>query len=285
MGFITTRPALNQASSTMSREIETRGSAGNIPLNSSAKNPLKLCPIFWFVEGRVSGARPFVHRTLADCRPQLIFYYTGHMNRVRSSSEVESTFRSGVQGQTREFRKFTTDGDFGIFGIDLYPYTFPFLFSLPADELTNQAIDLRSLCGKEGDLLEEKVMSASNDTERIKAISEFLISRLSGSSTFSPNMLHSLKSLLNLPSPISMNQLSRDFYMSRRQFERRFKELCGFSPQACLRILRFNSSCPPHLRAPQGIRPSQAADASHFSKRNLLVATNSPSADSLASSR
>ncbi len=194
----------------------------------------------------MAGADPFVHRTLADCRPQLIFYYSGHMNRYASASEVEGTFRAGVYGQTREFRKFTTDSEFGIFGIDLYPYTFPCLFSLPANALTNQIIDLGILLGKEGQLLEEKVMSASSNVERVRTVSRFLAAKLRNTRRFHPNVLHSLRRILNAPSPISMNELSREFYVSRRQFERKFKELCGFSPKACLKILRFNSAIRRH---------------------------------------
>ncbi len=171
------------------------------------------------------------------------------MNRYTSSSEVERTFRSGVYGQTREFRKFTTENDFSIFGIDLYPYSFPYLFSLPANELTNQIIDFGTLCGKEGNLLEEKVLSASSDIERTSTISNFLISKLDRTRILYPNVLRSLKCILNVPSAISMDELSRDFFLSRRQFERKFKELCGFSPKACLRILRFNSVMKRHSGA------------------------------------
>lgn len=196
---------------------------------------------FWVLEGEATNNQPFVHRVIADSCPEFIFYYKGEFSRRTDSSQSEKTLVSGLYGQTQQFSKFTAKNDFGIFGVYLYPYAIPQLFSLPASELSDQSADVKTISGVEGKILEEKIMLASNNVQRVKLVSDFLTARLKNTSQSYSNIFSSIKQILNTDQVISIKSLADNCFLSRRQFERKFKEFSGFSPKMFLRIVRFNS--------------------------------------------
>lgn len=196
---------------------------------------------FWVLEGSASINNPFSHRALADCCPELIFYYNGFFNILTDTSGPLGTFASGVYGQSKQFKKLKATTSFGIFGVYLYPYAVPSLFSLPAHQLSGQSADLISLCGKDGIALEEKVILASNNYQRVKLVSDFIRKRLYKSNPNNPGILHCIKHLTHSKYPASITSLANDCNLSRRQFERIFKWYSGFSPKNYINLVRFNA--------------------------------------------
>src|SRR5690606_26144100 len=132
---------------------------------------------FWFLEYNALIDKPFVHHAFAYPCPELIFCYKGQF-KYKSSLEAEKTLISGIYGQTQTFSQVASNAGFGIFGFYLYPHALPLLFCIPASKLTNQSIDIKTLCGKEGEILEEKIMLAPDNNQRVKIVSDFLTARL-----------------------------------------------------------------------------------------------------------
>jgi len=191
---------------------------------------------FWFIEGN----RPYVHHAFAYPCPELIFCYKGQF-RYSFERNADKSMSSGLFGQTATFSQVALNNeDFGILGIYLYPHAFPQLFRFPANELTNQHADLKAL-GKEGEILEEKIMLVSNNQQRIKLVSDFLKARLKNVRTEHTAISSSINTLLNSFQADPVKILADNNFLSLRQFERRFKELSGFNPKLFLRITRFNS--------------------------------------------
>jgi len=195
---------------------------------------------FWFSEGNPSIQRPFVHHAFAYPCPELIFCYKGQF-KYKSAFEAERILSSGIYGQTQTFSKVSSEADFGVFGFYLYPHALSQLFCLPANELTNQFADIKTFCGKEGEILEEKIILAVNNNERVKVASDFLLARLKNVKTEYMNLFSSIKAISNYCQLTSVKELADNSFLSARQFERRFKEFSGFSPKLFLRITRFNS--------------------------------------------
>jgi AraC-like DNA-binding protein len=154
---------------------------------------------------------------------------------------IESNLTSGIYGQTDTFSKVSSESDFGVFGFYLYPHALPQLFGLPANELTNQSADIKAFCGKEGEILEEKIMLALNFEQRVKLICDFLIGRLKNVKKEYLQISSSIKSISAFGKVTRVKTLIDDSFLSERQFERKFKEFSGFGPKLFLRISRFNS--------------------------------------------
>jgi AraC-like DNA-binding protein len=195
---------------------------------------------FWFSEGKASMDRPYVHHAFAYPCPEFTFCYKGQFT-YHTGFETERTLVSGVYGQTATFSKVASKAGFGIFGFYLYPHALPQLFGLPANELTNQFAGIKTLCGKEGEALEEKIMLALNNNQRIKIVCAFLEARLRNAKPGYANIFSSIKSISTSFLPMPVKVLAENNFLCVRQFERRFKEFSGFSPKLFLRIARFNS--------------------------------------------
>jgi AraC-like DNA-binding protein len=195
---------------------------------------------FWFLEGNPSEKKPFVHHAFAYACPEMLFCYKGQF-RYSSKFEEERNLYSGIYGQTQSFSQVASTADFGIFGFYLYPHALPQLFCLPASELTNQSVDIKTLFGKEGEILEEKIFLALDNDQRVKLVSDFLKIRLKNVRTEYTNIFSSIKMISNSWQGASVTTLANNSFLSLRQFERRFKEFSGFNPKLFLRIKRFNS--------------------------------------------
>lgn len=195
---------------------------------------------FWFAEANASSHNPYIHHAFAYSCPEILFCYKGGFNYKFGLSE-ETNLISGIYGQTQTFSRVASNTDFGIFGFYLYPHALSQLFCLPASELTNQSIDMKTLCGKEGELLEEKIMLAPNNHQRVQIICDFLRARLKNVKTEYRTIFSSIKAIANSHQLTSVKALAENNFLSLRQFERRFKDFSGFTPKLFLRIVRFNS--------------------------------------------
>lgn len=192
---------------------------------------------YWFIEGNL----PYVHHAFAYPCPELIFCYKGHFKYCVALNE-DRTLTSGIFGQTETFSRVTLNNEhFGILGVYLYPHAFAQLFRLPANELTNQYADVKSLFGKDGEILEEEIVLASNNHQRAKLVSDFLQVRLKNVRAEYTTISSCITAIVNTYQTSSVKALADANFLSQRQFERRFKELSGFSPKLFLRITRFNS--------------------------------------------
>jgi AraC-like DNA-binding protein len=209
------------------------------------KPPPELAPYvrcFWIYEGEASEQEPFVHRSYADGCAEMVFHHRGAFDQVFEDGRVERSFRAGVHAQSAQFSRFITGEDFAMFGVYLYPYAIPKLFSMPATDLTGQMPDLGSIFGRAGRELEERVMQALTGMERARIVSEFLIERLNKTTQEVPIIFSSISHIIEAKGLIDIGTLSDRFFSSPRNFERRFKEFAGLPPKLFSRIIRFQST-------------------------------------------
>lgn len=212
----------------------------------------------------------FVYRSMADGCAELLFHYKGHFDEVQKNGTCKKSFQSGIHGQTKLIRRFTINQDFGIFGVYLYPYAIPALFNISASDVSDELPDLHSFLGTEGKELEEKIMSSRTNNERLRLLSSFLFSKLAKKKVAYPRLHSCVKTILQLNGKVNIEKIASDACLSTRQFERRFKELAGFSPKLYSRITRFqaifNSLNSDHVNLSQIAYQFGYYDQSHFVK-------------------
>lgn len=196
---------------------------------------------FWSLEAEVGSGDPFLHRALPDNCVELIFYCKGKLSISSATGPEGDTFTSGVYGQAQIYRQFKTNADFSLFGVYLYPYAFRHLFNLPAYVLNNEKVDSKTLWGAEGQILEEKVMLAQSAGKRAELVSGFLLNRIRSVRNNDKAFLRQIKSVTDNNTLLSVTSFAHDCNLSRRQFERKFTELSGFSPKEFLNIVRFRN--------------------------------------------
>ena len=194
---------------------------------------------FWVLEGTERLTFPFIHRATAECCQELIFYYKGEVKAYRSESIAEKTFSSGLYAQSQSCRKFQIDNGFGMLGVYLYPHTSPLLFNIPADRISNYNVDLSTLFGNEGAVLEDKVMCAATNLKRIELISDFLERKLSEPKRRSAYLSSCIRQSIVKGIAPSVSDMADACNLSVRQLERDFKTLSGFSPRLFSKLIRF----------------------------------------------
>ena len=196
---------------------------------------------FWTLEASVGSMEPFVHRALPDNCLELIFYCQGRFSISSSTGAEGNTFTSGVFGHAQKYRQFTTNSDFTLFGVYLYPHSFKMLFDLPANELTDAMVNCETLWGAEGRILEEKVMLAPDNARRVEIVSTFLLDRIKRTESSHFGFMFLVKKIIANNTLISIPSFASDCNLSRRQLERKFKEFSGFSPKDFFRLVRFKN--------------------------------------------
>ena len=196
---------------------------------------------FWVFEGEASAAERYTYRGFADGCTELVFHYQSVFDQIFDNGEVRS-FASGLHAHTRKFTRFVVGRDFGIFGCYLFPYAIPRLFSFSAADVTDSMTDLHAFLGSEGSELEERMMLAGNNERRCNILSEYLSGRLRRNSRGLPTVFSSINRIIETRGLVNIGNLARDHGLSGRTFERKFKDLSGFSPKLFSRIVRFQAA-------------------------------------------
>jgi AraC-like DNA-binding protein len=192
---------------------------------------------FWVLEH--DAGKPYVHRSLADGCVELLFHYKGVF---KEPDTDEAQPLSLIHPQSDSFKRFIINEAFGIFGVYLYPFAVPALFALPSSDVSNELIDLETFLGFEGKMLEEQISGAADNTARFQILSKYLERRLQGAKNAECRMQEAVKQMIHSRTISSITQFASDNCVSLRQFERKFKELAGFSPKFFSRIIRFQSA-------------------------------------------
>ena len=194
---------------------------------------------YWTLEGHVSPDQPYIHRTLANASPELIFHYRGPFEELTLADQAEKTFLTGIHAQTNRVRRFSAKSDFGIFGVYLQPFAIPALFGISSLDIKNELPDLEIILGQQGRDLTEKVLSAEDNNHRLRIIDHFLKQRLTRLKR--PEIAFATRYVFQRNGQVNIGNLARKACLSQRQFERKFKEYVGFTPKTFSRIVRFNS--------------------------------------------
>lgn len=192
---------------------------------------------FWVLE----NDEAYIHRSMADGCVEMVFHYNGVFDEIMGD-KTEPSFTSGIHGQSRRVRRFIIDKGFGIFGVYLYPFALKQLFGLPAYTLSDEMPGMAAVLGKEGKALEERIMLAKNNCERVDIMARFFEKKVHGLENPNAAITAIINQVIETKGMVDINRLADNCYLSRRQFERNFKEHAGFSPKLYARITRFQSA-------------------------------------------
>ena len=208
----------------------------------SYKPPDNLADIvhfYWSLEGKIPYGQMYVLRTMANFCPELIFHYGGKFMEITCKNSIETTFITGIHGQTDKIRRFFATDQYGIFGVILHPYAIPLLFGISSLETSNQLIDLPSILGSDGEMLTEQMLTAQDNLTRIQIINQFIKKKLRVYKR--PEIIDVTRLICRENGRVDVKRMAEQAFLSQRQFERNFKELTGFSPKTFARLVRFKS--------------------------------------------
>lgn len=123
--------------------------------------------------------------------------------------------------------------------IFLKPHALQSLLGVNALALTNHLVELREFSA--GDL-NMQLLEARNEQARLTLLTNFFASKLRQATTRDRLVEESLRIIHNQVSRVTVKYLLECLNISERQFEKRFSQTVGLSPQFYIRVKRFNEA-------------------------------------------
>lgn len=231
----------------------------------------------WYANVQNSQYKNKTYNILADGALGIIFqHYNGQSSLLNAKGHrLPVSFVYGQKSDSPCINSF--QGSPFIFGVNFQPTAFKKLFSINTSELTNTLIDGEHLFPKQ---FIEKLLHTSSPKQITQLFSEQLYPKLQKSKQ-DKLIDHSIKLIFDDTKGINSYRLSSLFPVSRRQFQRRFKEHLGVCPETYMRIIKFQKSIY-LLRTGQYSKLSDIgfllnyADQSHFGREFKLFSGYTP---------
>jgi AraC-like DNA-binding protein len=186
----------------------------------------------WDQESLISNQKYYI---IANYLTEISFAFSG----IEKNDEL---LFSVVQGHTHTPTQLPVDRYNHVIGVSLYSFAIPTLFNISALELNEEFISLTTFLGKDGDILNERMASASTIEQRIKILSNYFISLKKNQKTDDERLIKSIQVINKFNGNLKIKDLANDFFLSNKQFKRRFKEFSGFNPKMYARIVRLESA-------------------------------------------
>ncbi len=182
----------------------------------------------------------FEHLAPASSTLDLIFFDKGSFKDKETGSELQSN--GIIYGQKTSFDQYSTKSEKAtLFGIKLKPSVLLTTLNIPASEITEQQIDLQTLFGYNGEKLTELMFSAQTLEEKSTAFLMFIKEQ---QRKINPKfqVLEKFIETVNFSNDYSeTNKRIENNFLSKRQFERDFKSLTGFSFRKYFKLKRFEN--------------------------------------------
>lgn len=209
-----------------------------------------------------------VQTIVPDGCMEMIIHYGDLYNQYIDGKPVLQP-RSCVFGQLTEPLKIEPTGITGIFSVRFHHDGFIPFATIPIKEMDDQAIPLDKLFGIQGTELEENVLKASTVQEKISIVETFLLKRLN-TETIDRIVQSTVDFLLNVDGKISVNELSKQTNINRRQLERKFSSAIGLSPKQLSKTIRLQTTIKHLLNKEYASLTTLALESQYYDQAHFI---------------
>lgn len=173
---------------------------------------------------------------------EMIFHYGDPYKQYLNNGNSIIQPRCFVIGQLTRPLEIQPTGETGIFSVRFRPEGFLPFTTISIKEMENTAVSLEKLFGKEGQEIEQQVLNANSTSERRKLIEIFLLNRLTDIETIDRIVKSTVETIVTANGQLSVDKLSRDSKINRRQLLRKFSSAIGLSPKQLSRTFRLQAA-------------------------------------------
>ncbi len=185
---------------------------------------------------------PEKQRIVPDGCVEMIFEYGDSYRQYRSDGSFFIQPKCFVFGQITEPLEIEPTGETGIFAVRFHPDGFIPFATIPIIEMENRPVPFAEIFGKDGIRLENEVLSALKIEDRIEIIERFLLEKLISPKSIDQIAKASVAIIFELNGQLSVDELSDQLKINRRQLERKFSSLIGLSPKQLSKIIRLQAT-------------------------------------------
>lgn len=211
-------------------------------------------------------------RLMADACPEMVFQYRNQFWEKGADGSDVKTPQASMTGSTWLHRSLKVSGSFGLIGVCLYPYAIQQLFNIPGKELLNLEVDLQQILMKgDAEMLQEKMIFATNFQKRLQALIDYLTKKVGTGSELDRRMQAGLEDIFRHRGQKDIGLIANQLGVSIRQIQRQFRQHLGMPPKLLSRIVRFQSSFQQSAKNPALSLTGLAyhcgyADQAHFTR-------------------
>ncbi|RQO40179.1 AraC family transcriptional regulator [Chryseobacterium sp. KBW03] len=173
---------------------------------------------------------------------EMIFHYGDLYKQYLDNGNSIIQPRCFVIGQLTRPLEIEPTGKTGIFSVRFQPEGFLPFITTPIKEMENTAVSLERLFGNNGQEIGQQVLNANSTSERIKLIEIFLLNRLTDIETIDRIVKSIVETIITANGQLSIDELSRQTNLNRRQLLRKFSSAIGLSPKQLSRIIRLQAA-------------------------------------------
>ena len=168
------------------------------------------------------------------------FQYKGMLSSIKENKESKLA-TAGITGMVDSYKIFKSSEGIGTVLVYFTEIGFTHFASNPAHELFNLSLSLEDIFEKSKvNDVEEKLVLASRDKQRIKIVEQFLLSQLKGIHA-DKLIVEAVKLIYQSNGTVRIKELNEKLFISQSPFEKRFRKVVGTTPKKFASIVRFNS--------------------------------------------
>jgi len=178
-------------------------------------------------------------RIFPDGCIELIFHSGDLFRKYDSATEFHIQPRSFIHGQLTKFIEVEPTGETEIFSARFQPGGLQRFIDFEVGSLTGIAKSVVDIWGDDGAKLENQILNAADNTDKIELLETFLLARLRLSNKHDTDAEFCVNALVDSNGAASVDDIAAKLKLSKRQLERKFMAAVGLPPKTLARILRF----------------------------------------------
>ena len=196
---------------------------------------------YWTLESTFEKT-PLKNTIIPDGTMKLIFHYGDTYKHHPYDKESIILPKCFLIGQLTRPYIVEPLGITGSFVVRFQPNGFLPFTDTPIKEIQNTAVPLDKIFGKDGEEVGERILNANSTSERIELIEKFLLNRLTDKKNIDSIVKLTVETILNANGQFSVNELSKQNNINRRQLTRKFSSTIGLSPKQLSKTVRIQNT-------------------------------------------
>lgn len=216
------------------------------------------------------SAGAHVERIIPTGLPVLYFYLSEKPVLKLANSKKQLNNNTYLCGQYNHFFDLQVTGKMDLFAVVFQPYALSMIFGIPSPDFINNQISLQDIYPLLDHELSDKIANAITFAERVDIIETFIFQQLRKI----PEHAHlaRLRSSINFiarENHYNTNQLAGNACLSKKQFERIFRQFIGLPPHKFIQVLRLQKALLQKQLLPAAHLTRIAMEAGYFDQSHM----------------
>ncbi len=182
-----------------------------------------------------------INRVLPNTSFAMSFRFKGQISYLNDHHKTPLDFAT-FSGLQKSARLINYDTDTSAIIVIFKEAGLSAFFKQPLHELFGQSVSLDNFFSvSEISVVQEQLFNSRNDLERIAALEEFLLSKLTHFST--DKLISAAISKINAENGnVRIKELAKELFISQDAFEKRFRKMIGATPKQFAHIVKMNAA-------------------------------------------